>query len=224
MSRINNDIGEIQRDRVGDGARVAGQRAVPGRHGRVCWRGWICGCSLVTIARRAARRCGRWCTIAQRLEAGSQRRSASAARTSAASSSRRCRRCSWSPRQRAGPRGQALPRAQRRLRRRADVDAAAHLLRRRRARADHLRSAPVSTFVYGGFRVIERRDDRRDVRRVHGLPDAAAVAAAGAAWACTPAWRPIRVSLRRVAQILDEPVEVVEQPSAEALERASTAT
>ena len=45
MSRINNDIGEIQRIAAETALAWVGQRAVPGRERSACWRGSTRGCS-----------------------------------------------------------------------------------------------------------------------------------------------------------------------------------
>ena len=123
--------------------RVAHQRATSARSSasppRSRWRGWATCIFLVgsvvillrldrvLFARQlrdpARSRSGRSCAIAR----GSRPRSpacATGAPTSAASSSRRCSDEGSSSLQRAGARGAALPRAQRRVHRRADVDAA----------------------------------------------------------------------------------------------------
>ena len=44
MSRINNDIGEIQRV-AAEATGLGRKHVVSGRMPSPCWRGWTCGCS-----------------------------------------------------------------------------------------------------------------------------------------------------------------------------------
>ena len=75
MSRINNDIGEIQRDRRGDGAGLGRQRAVPRRQRRRCWSGSTARLFLVSAGDRAVRHLG-----AGRATAAGSRREVAALR------------------------------------------------------------------------------------------------------------------------------------------------
>ena len=205
MSRINNDIGEIQR--IAAETALAWVGNVLFLVGTIVMLAWLdVRLFLVTIATAplglwalaplppAAR--SRGCDAAPAQRRHRQLPDRNAAGDEAG------RRV-----ERAGARGRALPRPQRRVHRRADVDAAADLPVGRTARPDPRRRAPVLVFVYGGYRVIHG-----DITvgtfvafmayQMRFLPPLQALMGLYANLAT------VRVSLRRVAQILDEPVEV----------------
>ena len=86
--------------------------------------------------------------------------------------------------------------------------------RRRHRRGVRLRRPPRDS----------RRHHRRHLRRVHGVPDALPAAAAGADGAVREPGDRARVAAPRVAQILDEPVEVQERAAAPSRCRRCAAT
>ncbi len=209
MSRINNDIGEIQRIASEAALGVARQRAVPG--GTVGLLAWLdLRLFAVTIGAAPVARLG-----ARPLPRNGSRDEIASLRQRSADIGSFLIETLQAVRLVAASNAQVrevrtVPVAQRRVRSSADVDAAAHLLRRRRPRPGYLRGDRRLTFVYGGWRVLN---------------GAMTVGTFVAFMACQmrllsplqalmgmyTSLATIRVSLRRVAQILDEPIEVVEQ-------------
>ena len=160
MSRINNDIGEIQRIAAETVLAWAGNLLFLA--GTIVMLAWLdirlFALTVVTAP------LGMWALVHYRTRLG---------RCQSPYENRPRRR-----RQRPGARGGAIQGAQRPVRPGTDVDAARLLSGRRAARTDCECRDRRSVRVRGTAR-DPRRDDGGDILRVHGVPDAVPSAAAG---------------------------------------------
>ena len=168
VSRLNNDIGEIQRVAAEAAlAWIGNLLFLAGAVGMMIWldvRLFLAGLAVLPLSIWAL-------VLYRRASSAASRYSASGAPTSGAFSSRRSRPCGWSSRRTRRTASRTVPGPQPVVHRRADGDAARDLPGGRHARRDplgrHGRRLPV-------WRVpLPRRDAQpRDARRVHDLPDA----------------------------------------------------
>ena len=177
MSRINNDIGEIQR--IAAETALAWVGNVLFLVGTVAMLAWLdVRLFLVTVATAPL---GIWALVHYRKrledEVGALRQRSADIGSFLIETLQAMRLVV--DLERAGPRGRPIPRPQRRVRR------ALMSMQRLSYLSGGLPGLILSAgtgavFVYGGFRVVEGSITRRDVRRVHGLSDAVSPAASGA--------------------------------------------